>query len=204
MYLKVIDSANRINNIFVESVNKLCSHLQTPTSSELSDAKKEHLFSISPVTIDAIQQVTDSLPNSATEGFDDISVVMLKKSPIAVFQALQQIFKISVSLRIFLSAWKQAIVAPIHKKGVIVGPNNYRPISSLSVISKVFEKLVYNQLRDYLDTEGIIHISQQGFHKKRSCKTTLLQQAKTLFTSHATKNYMYVTALDFNRAFDTI
>ena len=74
----VKDSANQINNKIIESANKLCSHLLKPMSSKSSDAKKEHLFSISPVTIDTIQQVIVSFPNSVTEGLDDISVVTLK------------------------------------------------------------------------------------------------------------------------------
>ena len=71
----------------------------------------------------------------------------------------------SVSLGIFPSACKQAIVSSIHKKDDIFDPINYCPISSLPVISKISEKLVSNQLRDYLDTEGIIHSFQHGFRK---------------------------------------
>ena len=155
-------------------------------SSESSDAKREQLFSISPVTIDTIQQVIDSLPNSATKGFDGISIVILKKSSIAVIKALQKIFNTSVSVGIFPSAWKQVIVTLIQKKEDIFDLNNYYSIFSQPVISKVFENLVIYQLGDYLDSEGIIHNSQHGFRKSTHAR---LQLTQTLFTSHIAKNY---------------
>ena len=105
---------------------------------------------------------------------------------------------------VFPTAWKHVIVAPIHKKGDLFDLSHYRPISLLPIISKVFEKLVNAQLRDYLNTNNIIHEVQHGFHQLCSCQTALLQLTKNLFTLRAAKKFTYVTALDFSRAFDTI
>ena len=198
-------SANRINVSFVDSVTKLCSGCNPQLSQNtVTPALTESIFKFSNVSAADIQQVVHSLPSSAAEENDGVSVTMLKKCPHAVFKALQLIFNKSLSSGIFPNAWKHAIVVPVHKKGDIYSITNYRPISLLPAISKVFEKLVNVQLRDYLDSHAIISSSQHGFRSKHSCETALLQLTKNLFTLRAEKKYIYVTALDFSRAFDTI
>ena len=111
---------------------------------------------------------------SAAEGIDGISVSMLKKSLTTILKALQQIFNTSQLSGVFPIAWKHAIVAPIHKKGDLFDLSHYRPISLLPIMSKVFEKLANAQLRDYLNTNNIIHEAQHGFRQLRNCQTALL------------------------------
>ena len=81
---------------------------------------------------------------------------------------------------------------------------NYRPISLLSTISKVFEKLVNEQLRDYLSSNNIISRAQHGFRQGRSTQTALLQLSKMLFSLKLSKQHIYVATLNYSRAFDTI
>ena len=140
---------------------------------------------------------------SAAEGIDGISVSMLKKSLTTILKALQQIFNTSQLSGVFPIAWKHAIVAPIHKKGDLFDLSHYRPISLLPIMSKVFEKLANAQLRDYLNTNNIIHEAQHGFRQLRNCQTALLQLTKNLFTLRAAK-FTYVTALNFSRSFETV
>ena len=73
---------------------------------------------------------------------------MLKKSPFAVYYALEQIFNKLFDKGIFPSQWKQALITPIDKKGNIYDLVNYRPIALLSIISKVLERIVNMQLRE--------------------------------------------------------
>lgn len=130
---------------------------------------------------------------------------MLKKSPNAIFEAMQLIFNTSIRTSLFPSSWKHAIVVPIYKKkGDAFDPASYRPISLLPVMSKIFERLVNCQLRAFLLTHNIIDTAQHGFRTARSCETALLQLTKRLFNLRATKMYVYITALDFSRAFDTV
>ena len=81
---------------------------------------------------------------------------------------------------------------------------NYRPITLLPVISKVFEKLIDEQLKLFMQDHNILNNAQHGSRKKKSTGTALLQLTKSLFERKAAKLFTYVVALDFSRAFNTI
>jgi hypothetical protein len=66
-----------------------------------------------------------------------------------------------------------SIVIPVHKKGNTRDINNYRPIASLSVFSKMLEKLVYNRITAFIERNGIITEAQHGFRTNRSTVTAL-------------------------------
>ena len=102
---------------------------------------------------------------------------MFKKSPIAVFKALDFIFNGSLSTGIFLEVWKSAIVVPVHKKGDIYCLDNYRPSSLLSTARTVFERLVKIQLRDYMESSNFLNDAQHSFQAGRSCESALLAAA---------------------------
>ena len=69
---------------------------------------------------------------------------------------------------IFPDEWKCARVTPLFKQGESFDLNNYRPISVISVVAKVFERIVYHQLDTFLNSEEIISKQQSGFRFLRS------------------------------------
>ena len=75
---------------------------------------------------------------------------------------------------IFPDDQKIAIISPIHKSGCKTKCNNYRPISVLSAVTKLFEKLLSNQLSVYLETNGLLTPQQAGFRKNNSTEMSLL------------------------------
>ena len=75
---------------------------------------------------------------------------ILKISKDIISNSLSDIFNESLSQQIFLDDFKIARVTPIHKRDERDGVGNYRPISILSTVARVFEKLIYAQLYDYL------------------------------------------------------
>ena len=70
-----------------------------------------------------------------------------------------------MSTRIFLEQLKYSIIKPLHKKGDKTDPSNYRPISNLTLFSKVLEKALYNRLIEYLNNNNILNSQQFGFRK---------------------------------------
>ena len=74
----------------------------------------------------------------------------------------------SLTTGVFPDSLKNARVTPIKKKGDKCNLSNYRPISLLPVFSKVFEKVAYIQLYDYLENNSILHKQQYGFRAKKS------------------------------------
>ena len=85
------------------------------------------------------------------------------------------ILKKSLALGCFPDRLKFAKVFPIFKSGRKSDPNNYRPISILPTISKIFERHVNKHFMAYLNKYSLIHESQSGFRLKHSCQTALVK-----------------------------
>ena len=91
-----------------------------------------------------------------------------------ISDSLCDIFNLSIVIGVFPDSWKIARVTPIVKSGKTDDPSNYRPISVLPVLSRIFEKLIFNQLYKYLGTNKHLFAKQPGFRRLYSVVTSLL------------------------------
>ena len=92
----------------------------------------------------------------------------------AIADSLTYIFNQAITLASFPDEWKIARVIPLFKSGHRNMPENYRPISILPAISKIMERILYNQLYNYLTEYGLLSSAQFGFRKSHSTTTALL------------------------------
>ena len=114
-------------------------------------------FSLKPTTADIVADIMNKMSTNKAAGLDGISSKILKVSSPVVAPALTYIFNKAIMRGIFPDEWKIARVSPLHKKASIGAiPDNCRPISTLPVISKVFERIVYDQLYYYLCSNDLI------------------------------------------------
>ena len=104
----------------------------------------------------------------------------------------------------FPDDWKCARVTPLFKQGEASDLNNYRPISVISVIAKVFERIVYDQLYNCLSNEDIISTHQSGFRSLHSTVTALLKATDNWALNIDRGNVNAVVFLDLKKAFDTV
>ena len=118
--------------------------------------------------------------------------------------SLALIFNQSISTGIFPSDWKIARVTPIFKTGAKLDMENYRPISVISIVSKIMEKLMYNQLYDCLINSNILSNSQHGFRPCHSTTTALLDITNRWYQSMDVGQLNGVAFLDLKKAFDTV
>ena len=81
---------------------------------------------------------------------------LLKMAASIIAPSLTSIFLKSILTGIYPNDWKTAKVTPLFKKGIKSDPNNYWPISVIPIISKVFERIVYNQLSHHLDDNKLL------------------------------------------------
>ena len=88
---------------------------------------------------------------------------ILKLAANIIAPSLTHIFNQSIAVSIFPTERKLDRVSPIYKKGKKDDPNNYRPISVIPVVAKIFEKLVHEQLYTYLDDNDLLANCQPGF-----------------------------------------
>ncbi len=114
-------------------------------------------------------------------------------------------FLISLNPRAVVpSEWKSARVIPLHKKGPKNLLNNYRPISILPVISKIFEKVLYEQLYDYFISNNLLSPHQFGFRQFHSTASALLDSTNEWFINMDRGMFNIAVFLDLQKAFDTI
>ena len=104
----------------------------------------------------------------------------------------------------FPDDWKCARVTPLFKQREASDLNNYRPISVISVIAKVFERIVYDQLYNCLSNEDIISTHQSGFRSLHSTVTALLKATDNWANNIDRGNVNAVVFLDLKKAFDTV
>ena len=118
--------------------------------------------------------------------------------------ALTLIVNQSLSSGIFPNKLKIAKVIPIFKKDDAHSLNNYRPISLLPPISKVFEKVVQEQLTEFLNVNKLLYNSQYGFRKAHSTETATLELIDTLLQTLDKKDIPISILFYLSKAFDTI
>ena len=83
-------------------------------------------------------------------------------------------------------------------------PANYRGIALTSILSKVLEKIVCNQITSYLDQNGTLHESQYGFRKCRSCSDLLVKSIDDWLLARDSKMYKAIVFIDLSKAFDNV
>ena len=114
------------------------------------------------------------------------------------------IFNLSLSTGIFVDDWKNARVCPIHKDGSKHVIGNYRPISVLSIVSKVFQQEMFRQLYRYLNVNNPISKFQSGFRPGHSTVTVLIEMCDTLFTNVNRGMRNGVVFFNVRKAFDSV
>ena len=111
---------------------------------------------------------------------------------------------ISYEKNTFPNCLKKAIVRAIHKKDNTEEASNYRPLSILSVISKIFERSATDQLINYLETNQILNETQHAYRKNHSTHTCLSEALNYVYEEIDKGNLVGIASLDLSKAFDTI
>ena len=96
------------------------------------------------------------------------------------------------------------MIFPLYKKKGKTNVENYRPISVLSIISKVFEKVVFNHLNFFLTEHKLLYIFQSGFRSSYSTVTCLIHLTDYIKQECDNGNYTGMVLLDLQKAFDTV
>ena len=166
--------------------------------------RKNSAFRFSPVyTSDTLKILLATKASKAT-GPDLIPAKIIKDIAHEIAAPLTFLVNRSLQTGIFPTTEKIAKINPVYKSGEHADVDNYRPISVLNIISKVVERIAYNQLTHYLETNNLLSENQFGFRCKRSTR-----HAVTKFTDHIRENMdeSRVTGalfMDLRKAFDTV
>ena len=152
-----------------------------------------------------VKKVITNLDSSKASDPDFIPVVLLRNCEPKLSYILAKLFNNCLNESCFPDCWKVSSVVPVFKNvGERSTTKNYRPVSLLSVFSKVFEKVVNNRIVDHLENCGLFSDFQYGFRSSRSTEDLLTvvsdRIARTFNRSRATT----AVALDISKAFDKV
>ena len=145
-----------------------------------------------------------SISASKATGLDKIPAKILKIAAPVIAQSLTNLFNYSIQTEIFPTEWKVAKIIPLHKSGPKNIVDNYRPISILSAISKIFEKILYKQLFAYLNNNNLISKHQFGFRPMHSTADALLHSTNEWYRNMDDGMLNIAVFLDLKKAFDTV
>ena len=151
-----------------------------------------------------LTKAMQKLKVSKSFGIDGISSHFLKIGMSALAPVLSYIFNTSISEGLFPNNWKIAIVAPIYKEGPTENTSTYRPTSVLPVVSRLFEKTIFDQLNAYFEHNKLLFSQQSGFRALYSVLTCLLKSSDDWY-QHFDKGFLSsVIFIDLKKAFDTV
>lgn len=190
-------------NSFFTSIGKSLDTFEN-TLPNLEHCYREKSFYLAPVSELEIFQLLQNLPNKKSCGTDEICSSILKAASSVLKAPLSKTLNNCINQGVFPKCLKIAKVIPIHKNGVKTDPNNYRPISLLNCLSKVFERALYNRMLDFISQEKILSPSQFGFRKNRNCTHALTCLTEFMRQTIEKKKYGNVIFLDLKKAFDTV
>ena len=149
-------------------------------------------------------KVIKSLKNSKSTGTDDIDTYVIKLVAADILTPLTHIINLSMTKSAFPTIWKHAKVVPLLKKGDPLIAKNYRPVALLPIFSKILERVVFNQLVSYLDSNSLIHPNHHGSRSGHSTATALIQMYDTWAEEVDRGNMVGVMMVDLSAAFDMV
>lgn len=164
----------------------------------------DNVFNFNFITIEDVIGALNFIQSKKSPGLDGISARLLKDAAHNIAGPLVNIFNLSLQTTIFPDDWKLAKVTPVFKEGNKDDRGNYRPISVISVVAKIFEKLVYKQLKSFMTINGILVEQQSGFRSQHSTETTLLSSTNEWLYNMDKGLFTGVLFLDLKKAFDTV
>ena len=149
-------------------------------------------------------KIINNLDPNKAHGHDMLSIRMIKLYGNSICKPLSITFNDSLKEGKLPSDWKKAHVVPVHKKGDKQCLKNYRPISLLPICSKIFERLIYNELFTFFNDNNLISPNQSGFRPGDSCINQLIAITHEIYKSFDDGLEVRGVFLDISKAFDKV
>ena len=198
--------ANHFNSFFSNVADTIRSKIPVSEKHFSAFLKHPNLKSIflSPVTSLEVSKLIGTMPLSKSSGPNSIPTKILKLISAEISIPIAKLVNLSFSSGKFPSSLKVSKVIPVYKKASPLQPSNYRPISLLSNIDKIFEKLMYSRVISFLEANSVIYQKQFGFRKAHSTNHALISMIERI-QSQLDKGRVGVGVfVDLQKAFDTV
>ena len=155
---------------------------------------------------DEILKIIRALNIHKAHGHDDISIRMIKICDKSLLKPLTILFQNSTKSSCYPVIWKRSNIIPVHKTNDKQLVKNYRPISLLPIFGKIFEKIIFDRLYNFLLQEELLNPNQSGFRPSESCVKQLIAITHEIFEAFDCNPSLEVRSvfLDISKAFDKV
>lgn len=198
-----LKNVNDLNNYYIHGISRLPSDRNIFLHYENESKSKYPPFTFKLVTDFEVQAILYGVKTNAI-GHDGINIKLLLMCCPFILPFVTHIVNFCLENGVFPDNWKEAVVLPIPKNSSPKEYKDLRPISILATLSKVLERVVDNQLREYLFKFNLLPESQSGFRPLHSCETALLNITDDILRATDQKQATAMVLLDFSKAFDTL
>ena len=198
--------AKTLNNYFVNigpSIEETIPQAKSPFQNYLGERNPTSL-ALNPCNEEEITDIISKFGVSKASGPFSIPTQLLKEFSQQFSRPLSIIVNKSLQEGVFPQSLKNALVCAIYKKNEKTSCANYRPISLLSNIGKIFEKVMYTRVDNFLNEHNLIYKLQFGFRKRYSTNHALLSIVEQIRTSLDNKKFACGVFVDLQKAFDTV
>ena len=198
---------NKFNHFFINIGPKLVDSIHGPPNMDFKKyltKKFNHTFKFHSISCNDVEKIIDKLKSKSSTGYDEMSTKLLKILKTVLISPITTIINQSFKNGIFPALLKIAKVIPLFKADNDTLFTNYRPISLLPSISKIFEKAMALQIMEYFKINKLFYPNQYGFREDHSTELASLELVDNILNEFENKNCPLSTFLDLSKAFDTL
>ena len=197
--------ANKFNQYFAHIGSTLADKIPSaPHFNSYLSNPVDSVFSFYTVTEENISHIINKLKNKVSYGHDSISNIMIKRAHKPLIKPLTLLINQTLCTGIFPNDLKISRIRPLFKQGSSSLFSNYRPISLLSSLSKIYEYVVFEQLLLYMEDNGLFYNDQFGFRPGHSTDLASVRFVDTLVQQMDNFNIPISILIDLSKAFDTL
>ena len=140
-------------------------------------------------------QIIRALNLNKAHGHGDISIRMIQICDKSLLKPLIVLFRNSIKSSCYPDIWKKSNIIPVHKKNYKQLVENYGPISLLPIFGKIFEKIIFNRIYNFLLEEDLLNPNQSGFRPSESCMNQLLAITHEIFEAYDRNSLLEVRSV---------
>ena len=205
---KAASIASTMNEFFIEKVQTIRAGIKSlPNEFKICHEIMSHRkisLDINHVSVTHVKKILKKSKGSKSTGIDTLDSYSVKLSAEIIAQPLHHIICLAIMQSKFPSSWKYSKVIPLHKKESKLEKKNYRPVTILSPLSKIFERIIYDQMYNYFSRNRILNKNLHGFRSNRSTQTALLTMYDRWATAASNGQMSGVVLIDLSAAFDLV
>lgn len=198
------DKANEFNRYFCSVGQQIASRIKSSTKINNEIAWNVNSLFLYPVNISEVNKHINSLKNTSSVGKDEISIKLIKICYEFIGKPLVHIINLIFETGIVPEQFKETVVSPIYKNGDNTEKHNYRPISLINNLAKIFEKVLKSRLQDFLHKYNIISDNQYGFRPGMSTNMAVYKLTSLINKSLHENHKCIAVFVDLEKAFDTV